>query len=146
MLQTFLKREIPLEYFMSCNSPSSNLSRSQIRGLRLALRAARLSGLTKYHVGAALFKKNRLISMGWNIRKTHPKCPTSLSQHAEFNVMIGLSREEIRGATLFVARIGKGGSPRIAKPCDECRKFLSMLNLGRIFYTNRSGELEELFL
>lgn len=126
------------------NSQSSLLSRAQIRGLRYAIKAASLSNLQKFHVGAALFRKNRLISLGWNIRKTHPLCPTLLSQHAEFNVMVGLDKDAIRGSTLYVARLGRNGQIGIAKPCDKCEEFLSLLNLGHIYYTNRSGVLEEL--
>ena len=111
-----------------------------------AVKAAHLSGLHKYYVGAALFRKNRLIALGWNIRKTHPLCPTSKSQHAEFNVMVGLAKEDIKGSTLYVARVGRGGRIRMSRPCKDCENFLSMLGLGKIFYTNRQGLLEELIL
>lgn len=111
-----------------------------------AVKAAHLSGLRKYYVGAALFRKNRLVSIGWNVRKTHPLCPTQHSQHAEFNVMVGLSKIDIDGATLYVARVGRNGKVCIAKPCRDCEHFLSLLGLDRIYYTNQQGLLEELIL
>lgn len=112
------------------------------RGFRYAVKAAYLSDMHTYRVGAALMNKNRVISIGWNSTKTHPKCPTKYSRHAEFNVFVGVSPLDVSGCTLFVARITKTNRASMAMPCKDCQMFLRALNLRRIFFTNRIGEME----
>jgi hypothetical protein len=60
--------------------------------------------------------------------------------------MVGVDKQDIRGSTLYIARLCRSGRVSIAKPCHDCVDFLSMLDLGRIYYTNRDGWLEELVL
>ena len=118
------------------------MNRATRRGLNRAVRAAYLSDLYSHRVGAALFRKSILISVGWNSLKTHPKCPTKFSRHAEFNVFIGLSRIDVSGCTLFIARITRTNRIGIAKPCIDCQEFLAALGLKNIFYTTQSGRIE----
>ena len=110
-----------------------------------AIKAACLSSQYRHRVGAALFCRKNLISLGWNKRKTHPACPTENSQHAEFNVCIGLDESVFeKRTTLFVARLTKAGKVAMAKPCKDCQDFLKVLGIKDIYYTNTKGILEKL--
>lgn len=117
------------------------MGRRQV-GMQAAIKAASLSDLYKLRVGAALLRGNRLINIGWNTKKTHPSCNTDLSQHAEFNVFRGLRRELIIGCDLYVARISRTSTVKLAKPCEDCQEFLNSLPLNKIFFTNDQGKLE----
>ena len=111
------------------------------KGLKHAIRAAYLSDFYKHRVGSALFYKNKLLNIGWNRKKSHPECPTQHSQHAEFNVCIGVA--EVSRCTLYVARLTRTDNIGIAMPCEICQKFLSKKGITKVFYTNRNGNLEE---
>ena len=115
------------------------------RGLRYAIRAACLSEFRSHRVGAALFKKNKLVGLGFNQKKTHPRCPTNHSQHAEFNTCIGMNREELAdGLTIYIARLTRTGKVGLARPCESCDNMLVGLGIKKIFYTNHKGSLEQL--
>lgn len=113
------------------------------RGLIQAVKAATYSDLYSYKVGAALFRGSKLIALGWNSKKSHPRniSKAGFSQHAEFYVFTGLHKHSIQGCDLYIARITKKGKVSIAKPCVDCQNYLMTLGLHRVFYTDRQGDL-----
>lgn len=120
------------------------MNKTDKRGMKYAIRGACLSSL-RCRVGAALFYKKKLLGIGWNIKKSHPRCPTEHSQHAEFNVCIGLDKTILsNGCTLYVVRLTKTGRIEIAKPCEICQEFLQAICIDKIFYTDREGKLNRL--
>lgn len=113
------------------------------KGLKAALQAARRSEFYSHRVGAAVFIGSRLISMGHNKHKSHPK-NRCWSQHAEFDSLIHLVGENLSRAILFVARLTRTDKVSCAKPCEICQEFINQFNIRRVFYTNHKGELEQL--
>ena len=115
------------------------------KGLRAALKAARLSQFYAHRVGAALFSGNRLIDIGCNKHKTHPQsfCYT---QHAELNTVAGQHKYNLKGMTLYVARLTRTDRVSYAKPCENCQEVILNAGIGRVFYTNYDGKLKELAL
>lgn len=88
------------------------------RGLHYARKAALLSKHGR-RVGAALFMGNRLVAVGWNSKRTHPKQDTYTNmQHAELNCLIGLHKLDVSKGTLYVVRVLKSGELAMSKPCD----------------------------
>lgn len=117
------------------------------RGLKEAVNAAKLSTHSQFRLGAALYLGKRLISIGWNQDKTHPEQRSIFNwQHAELNCLIGTSKTDLSRATMYVARINKGGKLKIGKPCKDCQRILRASGLRRVIYTNRRGKPEELKL
>jgi deoxycytidylate deaminase len=99
-----------------------------------------LSDHIRHKVGAALFKKKSLISIGWNTQKSHPDSKTLLSmQHAEFNCLVGNHKYDLVGSTIFVARITRHGILGISKPCDDCEEFLRLAGVKAAWYIDRGG-------
>ena len=107
--------------------------------------------------GAVVVLKNRVVSFGQNKKKTHPfqatysKKPEALSLHAENdaikNALKQLSVDDIRKATLYVARArrdGVGGSFRygIAKPCSGCMGAIGTFEIKKVVYTTNEGTIE----
>lgn len=115
------------------------------RGLRAAIKAAYLSDVEQ-RVGAALLVKSRVISVGWNTHKTHPKAPTEHTQHAEFKVLTGVDRAKLPTAQLFVVRLGLSDQIRMAKPCGICQDWLCAVGVRRIYYSGTTGAMEQMRL
>lgn len=115
------------------------------RGFAAALKAARRSQFYSHRVGAAVFIGAKLISLGYNRHKSHPKSsPRTCTQHAEFNSLIRLAGNDLSNAVLFVARLTRTNRVSCAKPCPDCQAIISRMNIRRVFYTNHDGQLEKL--
>lgn len=114
------------------------------RGIKAATEAALLS-TQKYRVGAAIYLGNRLISFGWNSQKTAPANGSIFKwHHAETAALIGTSKVELAKAVIYVVRLTKGGSKRMARPCKNCSVVLKNAGIRRAFYTNQYGLIESL--
>ena len=109
--------------------------------------ARKLSEKSEYHhkLGAVLIKKGRVIGLGFNkSNKTHPKSKTPYNTiHAEFDAIIGLSLEELKGAEIYVYREYKDGKPALAKPCQHCLQLIIQAGIKKIHYTTNDGIMEE---
>jgi len=94
----------------------------------------------EFRVGAAIVRGRRVVSIGWNQRKTHPK---SLSRykahHAEFHSIVGMHKFDLVGSDIYVARVTPGGNIGMAKPCIYCQAFLRSCGIRRAYFTTDSG-------
>ena len=112
-------------------------------GFRAALSAAKDSELRAHRVGAVIMKGKSIVSIGRNVKKTHPNCPTNYSQHAEFNAAIGLdSYANHSGLTIYIARLTRTGKIGISKPCEFCERLLINLGIHRVVFSNDDGNME----
>lgn len=113
------------------------------KGIQVAEQAALESDCPTYRVGAALLRKNRVVSFGRNYyKKSHTKSRTRWNGiHAEFNCLHGLNPENIRNCTIFVVRIAPQGNRAMARPCDDCRDLLKRYGIRVFYYTNSHGEV-----
>jgi len=95
-------------------------------------------------VGAILARGSRIISVGTNSYKTHPKSNSPYkTTHAEFSAINKASRD-LAGATIYVVRLLATGELGMAKPCQDCRRFIKKMNLRKIVYSTSSGFQEEI--
>lgn len=103
--------------------------------LSLAKQASRKSGHDQYRMGCVIAKGNKLIASGHNINKTHPKSPHKFKTiHAEFMAAHNAGYE-IEGATVYVFREIKDGTPAMAKPCEDCWRFLYECGVKEVVYS-----------
>lgn len=110
---------------------------------RTAAKACLLSNADHHKVGAAVYSGKRLLSIGWNHEKSHPKSTTRYNaHHAEFTALIGNHKLDLVGSTIMVTRLTPGGQYLMAKPCPECFKIIKAAGIGRIYYTNENGDIE----
>ncbi len=116
------------------------------RGLKAAIYAAQCSELKSHRVGAVIYHKKRLISIGCNQKKSHPQRITERSQHAEFNACLGFDKLDVRAnkCSIYIARLTRTSKVGLAKPCKHCQTLLSSLGITKIFYTNKNGEISKL--
>ncbi len=104
------------------------------RAIGVAWMNARNSS-AKYKVGASIYCKSRLVSMGYNKMKTHPKSKKRGRHiHAELDALIR-SDMDVTGCDIFVARVSKSGRRANAKPCKDCQDLLKDYGIRRAYFT-----------
>lgn len=102
----------------------------------LARRLSLKSDHYQYHLGCVLVKKSKVISVGWNMLKTHPKSPHKWNMiHAEFHAILGVPAADLRGSTIYIYRENKKGEPALAKPCKSCYKMLEDCDIKTVYHT-----------
>jgi len=105
------------------------------------LKATNASQYYPFHIAAVIVKGNRVLSIGVNKNKTHPKQinphtnKIGNSTHAELDAILGVSKENLQGATIYVARQTADGKPANAKPCKCCMKVIEAAGISRVFFT-----------
>jgi deoxycytidylate deaminase len=105
------------------------------------------NGHGKFQLGAAIYdKKGRLISVGWNKPKTHPKYGSFIYKtiHAEGDALIKAlkTRQSLKGAYIVVYR--KRGNR--AKPCPCCEAMLREAGIEKVYYTDGPNTVKEMIL
>lgn len=100
-----------------------------------------------YNFGAVLVKGGSVISTGTNKPKTDPLIDFLARQykgvpqqcHSEIVALSGVQRHNIRGCSLYVARINvNDNSFRLAKPCSMCEAFLKQHKIRQVYYSINS--------
>lgn len=99
--------------------------------------------LRAFHV-AAIYKKNKLISIGFNCKKTHPKVikygyPYPVAIHAETLSVIRGKLENYKGFELFVIRISNENKIVLSRPCSFCEKLIKLMQFDRVYFSNENG-------
>lgn len=115
----------------------------KLRGKRAALHAARLSQFFAHRVGAALFDGPRLVTLGFNEKKSHPD-NDCFTQHAEFNSLKRTRHRKMNNLVMYIARLTRTDKVSLARPCTECQSKIRRAGIRKVFFTNHAGEMEEL--
>lgn len=92
---------------------------------------------------AAIFYKNRLISLGNNLLKTHPimlkagRNEKALYLHAEIDALVRMPRGyDPSDCSLYVLRLTKGGRVFNSCPCSGCMGYLLSIGLNDIYWSS----------
>jgi tRNA(Arg) A34 adenosine deaminase TadA len=96
-----------------------------------------------YHLAAILRRKGKVVKIGENTDKTHPKFLRhypdggwSAYMHAEMNVL----RFARPGDEIEVFRVKKECQHfTMAKPCELCQKAMQKAGIKKVHYTNWDG-------
>jgi deoxycytidylate deaminase len=103
-----------------------------------------------YHIAAILKRNGRIVKIGENTDKTHPRFKRQYEDgtwashmHAEMNVL----RFSQPGDEIEVIRFKKiDHTVSMAKPCDLCMKEMKKSGIKTVRYTNWSGNWEVVHL
>lgn len=100
-------------------------------------------GMRSFHV-AAIYKKSKLVSIGFNKDVTHPRTKDfryyELAKvHAELNCVIRGGREDYEGYSMAVLRINRHDKMDYSCPCNGCRDLLRQLGFSKVYHTMRDG-------
>ncbi len=116
------------------------------------------SNKKRCHHFSFILKKNRVISIGVNTKKTHPKnlinrkvslktgVDFSEEKHtcSEFNSILklkNLTNIDTKKCVLVNIRIDKNNNTGHSKPCMSCENLLKFFEFKKILWTNKNGEL-----
>jgi deoxycytidylate deaminase len=116
--------------------------------LGLAARVA-MNSSVRYRVGAVVAKGRRVISVGFNKKKTHPDTKKFAyhawaNLHAEMAACIGVDYPGLLGAELYVVRLLKNGSWGVARPCAGCEEFLQQIGIKAVHFSAGLGRKREI--
>jgi deoxycytidylate deaminase len=97
-----------------------------------------------HKLGCVIAKKNRLISLGNNSTKTHPRAKNPYSMiHAEFAAILNVPLDDLKGSEAYVYRELKNGAIANSRPCRTCYKALQDVGVKIIYYTDNGGYKKE---
>lgn len=103
--------------------------------LTLARKESKKSDHYQHKVGCLLIRGNKILGVGHNMMKTHPKSPHSFKCiHAEFMAFLN-SNGNIEGSTAYIFREQKNGKWAISRPCKDCFRFLTEKGVKTIVYS-----------
>lgn len=100
---------------------------------------AGMSTAKKRH-GAVVVRKGRIIGRGFNKTTNDPKTvseehiKTHCSRHAEVEAMRN-ANWNVKGCTLYVARVSKSGRIGNSRPCEYCQEKIEKMGIKKIVYT-----------
>ena len=107
-----------------------------------------LSNGRSYHLAAILKRRGKVVKIGENTYKTHPRFKRQYADgswashmHAEMNVL----RFAQEGDELEVMRWRKSdNSFAMAKPCRYCMQHITESGISKVTYTDASGVWKEI--
>ena len=115
----------------------------KMRFFQLAQKISKHSDHPQHKLGAVIVKKNRVVSMGFNKNKTHPKSTHIFNRiHAELNAILK-AQENIEGASIYIYREQLNGTLGLAKPCKSCQSIIMKAGIISIHYTSYDGYISE---
>lgn len=96
-----------------------------------------------HHHAAIIIKGGRTLGVGVNRMTNHPDhvpdVKRQASIHAEVAAVRACGNSDLRGATIYVARVNRRGEQAMSKPCQNCQDFLVERGIKKIFYTIESS-------
>ncbi len=90
--------------------------------------------------GAVIVRGGRVLSTGVNKERNHPMIVSSehikthCSVHAEVDAIKRAG--DVRGATIYVARVNRRGQERNSRPCWRCYEEIKQSGIKKIIYTS----------
>jgi deoxycytidylate deaminase len=106
-----------------------------------------------------IMDRNRIISIGMNSIKTHPKnlkynyvnknkenISEIVGTHSELNAVIKLGEEDCSKLTLINTRINRNNLLDNSAPCHGCSDMIHHLNFKNVYFSNVKGAFDKLNL
>lgn len=109
--------------------------------IQVAGKLALTSTYGRFKLGAIIARKNKIISMGTNSRKTHPLQQKYANRphleawlHAEIHALTLARVGDLWGSDAYIARVTADGQMASSRPCEGCYRALADHGVKRIFY------------
>jgi deoxycytidylate deaminase len=119
--------------------------------MQVAINAAKTIDINQKHrLGAVIYNRGRLVSIGINKLKTHPRALKAgyrwAKVHCELDALIKADPSFLVDAICYVARINKSGKNRLSKSCETCQELLRDNGIKCIYYTTNEDFIGKLLL
>lgn len=115
------------------------ITASDVRWIERAIRQAEQAPHDKWRVGAVLIRGGRFLAAGYNRYRNDPALvgADGVSYHAE---AVAIRKAgDAHGATLYVARLTKGGALGLSMPCDRCQSLIEESGVRTVIWTTPDG-------
>lgn len=122
-------------------STTMSLMRRHEKLICRAVEVAKTS-VYRWQHGAVVAKGNKLLGAAPNKFRNLPTVDEhNVSDHAEHAVIRELlkTRKDLRGCTIYIARINKAGYTTMSRPCEDCMKVILHSGIKEFVYTNEVG-------
>lgn len=114
-----------------------------LRFFDLAKKVSKLSDHKNFHIGSVIVRGSKVISVGTNKIKTHPRSPHPFgSLHSEMAAIL-LAKQDLKGCELYVFREIRNGTFALSRPCQYCWELISEAGIKEIHYTTNGGHKTE---
>lgn len=106
-------------------------------------------------IGAVISNKNRIVSWGVSLKKTHPiqgkynkiRFADNIGEpgidiahiHAEIDALNRVKSKNLKGHTMYIYRESLNGDLRMCRPCKGCMQALKDRGIKKIVYTTPDG-------
>ena len=113
----------------------------ELRGLRMAAKAAENSEHDTFRHGAVLVKGGSIINIAANNDNHTPfgerfrTSPGRATHHAELGCIMGIDRSTTTGGVVYAARVNKAGEWKMSKPCSMCHEAMKFVGIKKVVYT-----------
>jgi deoxycytidylate deaminase len=100
-------------------------------------------------IGAALFSKGNLLSIGFNQwGVTHPASDNGVdftrNLHAEHKAVLKRRHYDNNNLVLYTYRETCDGMPACSKPCNNCMEIISEAGIKKVRYIDNNGQMIEM--
>lgn len=113
------------------------------RFLALAKKVSKRSDHHEHKLGCAIVRGSKVLGLGFNLLKTHTHSPHRWKGiHAEYMAVMAASYD-VKGATAYIFRQQKNGTPAMSRPCQYCWKLLMECGIKKVVYTFEGSFKEE---
>jgi len=113
------------------------------RFLALAKKISRRSNHREHHLGCIIVRGSKVLGSGFNTLKTHTHSSHPFKGiHAEYAAIMAASYD-VKGATAYIFRAQKNGTPAMSRPCPYCWKLLMECGIKKVVYTFEGSFKEE---
>lgn len=124
------------------------ITRKDLRIQKLGKKLLKLSNHSRYKMVCLLVKGGNILSVGNNKENSAPKpfvkqYRPSMQLHAEMSCLAGVLKETSKNATVYILGETVNGTQMLSRPCPSCEGFLREMQVRRVVYENRDGNLEE---
>ena len=121
------------------------------RFFEIAKSISELSKFPRIHIGCIVVNKNKVISSGYNKRKTDPiqkqynqyldyqQTLATNFIHAEVDAMKSVKYMDLAQASIYIYRKDNNGKMAMCRPCNACMQMIKDLGIKHIFYTTEEG-------
>lgn len=98
-----------------------------------------LKSTCEQRIGSVIVLKDKVIALGCNKQKTHPKSPSPFKHiHGEFDAIMKAPKESLAGSSIYVYRITIGNNQGLSKPCKNCLDFIRKCGIVKVYYSTET--------
>lgn len=126
-------------------------TKREIQYFDTAKEFSKYSNHDKYSLGAVIVKDGKILSSGFNNKKSHPlqkkynkfrgfkNDHLNHFLHAEIHALSKVQDKNLSGSQIFVYRNMKDGNNGMSRPCKGCMQAIKDFGITDVYYSTENG-------